>query len=83
MDFKRTKNRIKILNVLNYTSTPLCAEDVYTMLNKEIKIGSNEIKHQYLSAKKARDILGWNPKYTIEDGLAKTVKWYKEFLGDK
>ena len=35
MDFKRTKNRIKILNVLNYTSTPLCAEDVYTMLNKD------------------------------------------------
>lgn len=48
-----------------------------------LNIGSNEIKHQYLSAKKARDILGWNPKYTIEDGLAKTVKWYKEFLGDK
>ncbi|MBC2580170.1 GDP-mannose 4,6-dehydratase [Clostridium sp. DJ247] len=42
--------------------------------------GSNEIKHQYLSAKKARDILGWNPKYTIDEGLSKTVKWYKEFL---
>ena len=48
-----------------------------------LNIGSNEIKHQYLSAKKARDILGWNPKYTIENGLEKTVKWYKEFLGDK
>lgn len=42
--------------------------------------GSNEIKHQYLSAKKARDILGWNPKYTIDEGLSKTVEWYKDFL---
>lgn len=42
--------------------------------------GSNEIKHQYLSAKKARDILGWNPKYTIDEGLSKTIEWYKDFL---
>jgi len=26
----------------------------------------NEIKHQYLSAKKAREVLGWKPKYTLE-----------------
>lgn len=42
--------------------------------------GSNEIKHQYLSAKKARDILGWFPQYTIDDGLNKTIEWYKDFL---
>ncbi|WP_207643686.1 GDP-mannose 4,6-dehydratase [Desnuesiella massiliensis] len=42
--------------------------------------GSNEIKHQYLSAKKAREILGWKPCYTIDEGLRKTIDWYKEFL---
>lgn len=42
--------------------------------------GSNEIKHQYLSAQKARDLLGWKPKYTIDEGLSKTVEWYKIFL---
>jgi CDP-glucose 4,6-dehydratase len=41
---------------------------------------SNEIKHQYLSAKKARDMLGWKPLYTPEEGLRRTVAWYKEFL---
>ncbi|MDD2890481.1 MAG: GDP-mannose 4,6-dehydratase [bacterium] len=40
----------------------------------------NEIKHQYLSAKKAKDILNWIPKYTLDDGLKKTIKWYKDFL---
>ena len=42
--------------------------------------GNNEILHQYLSAKKARTILGWSPNYTIDEGLSKTIEWYKDFL---
>ena len=42
---------------------------------------SHEIRHQYLSAEKARRVLGWHPLFTLEDGLALTVNWYKEFLG--
>lgn len=41
---------------------------------------SNEIRHQYLSAKKARQILGWSPLFTLEDGLGRTIAWYKDFL---
>jgi CDP-glucose 4,6-dehydratase len=41
---------------------------------------SHEIKHQYLSAEKARKVLDWSPLFTLEDGLALTVKWYEEFL---
>lgn len=42
--------------------------------------GNNEILHQYLSAKKARTVLGWSPSYTIDEGLSRTVEWYKDFL---
>ena len=41
---------------------------------------SNEIRHQYLSAAKAKNTLGWQPLFTLEQGLARTVEWYKEFL---
>ena len=41
---------------------------------------TNEIRHQYLSAAKARTTLQWKPIFTIEDGLAHTVRWYREFL---
>ena len=44
---------------------------------KILNEASNEIKEQYLSSKKARELLNWNPSYTIEEGLEKTVKWYK------
>lgn len=41
---------------------------------------SNEIRHQYLSAAKAREVLGWQPLYTLDDGLSRTISWYREFL---
>jgi CDP-glucose 4,6-dehydratase len=42
--------------------------------------GENEIKHQYLSAKKAREVLGWSPTYSLDEGLAITVEWYQAFF---
>ena len=41
---------------------------------------SNEIRHQYLSAAKARQMLNWSPLFTLEEGLDRTIKWYREFL---
>jgi CDP-glucose 4,6-dehydratase len=41
----------------------------------------NEIRHQYLSAAKARQLLGWQPLFTLDEGLARTISWYKDFFG--
>lgn len=41
---------------------------------------SNEIKHQYLSAEKARRMLGWQPLFTLDEGLTRTIRWYRAFL---
>ena len=43
---------------------------------------SNEIRHQYLSATKARQMLGWAPLFTLETGLQKTIDWYQEFFNE-
>lgn len=42
---------------------------------------SNEIRHQYLSAGKARRMLQWAPAWSLESGLVETIGWYREFLG--
>lgn len=42
---------------------------------------ANEIREQYLSAAKAREVLGWKPLFTLDEGLRRTVEWYREFLG--
>lgn len=41
---------------------------------------SHEIPHQYLSAKKAREQLGWKPLFTLEEGLQRTIEWYSNHL---
>jgi CDP-glucose 4,6-dehydratase len=43
----------------------------------------NEIPHQYLDATKAREMLDWYPQFTLDEGLAKTIGWYREFLKSK
>lgn len=40
----------------------------------------HEIPHQWLSASKARDVLRWQPRWTVEDALAETVAWYRGWL---
>jgi CDP-glucose 4,6-dehydratase len=41
---------------------------------------TNEIHHQYLSARKARELLNWRPLFTLEEGLQKTIDWYEDFF---
>jgi CDP-glucose 4,6-dehydratase len=41
---------------------------------------SNEIRHQYLSAEKARRMLNWKPLFNLDEALKLTIDWYKEFL---
>jgi CDP-glucose 4,6-dehydratase len=41
----------------------------------------HEIRHQYLSAEKARRLLAWTPLFDLDEGLDRTVQWYREFLG--
>ena len=59
----------KILKLMNSDLKPV-------ILNE----AKNEIKQQYLSSKKAREVLSWKPRYTLEEGLKETIEWYNNFL---
>lgn len=39
-----------------------------------------EISYQWLDSTKARQNLGWTPKYSFAEGLRKTVDWYRNWL---
>lgn len=41
---------------------------------------SNEIRHQYLSAEKAKKELNWKPLFNLDEGLSRTIAWYQKFL---
>lgn len=43
---------------------------------------THEIREQFLDAGKARARLGWRPRFTLDDGLAKSYAWYRQLLSD-
>jgi CDP-glucose 4,6-dehydratase len=43
---------------------------------------SHEIPKQSLDCSKARIMLGWRPKYTLDDGLWETITWYRKWLNE-
>jgi CDP-glucose 4,6-dehydratase len=42
----------------------------------------HEIQDQYLDATIAREQLGWAPRYDFEEGLRRTVAWYRSYFAD-
>lgn len=60
-------------------------DQILKLMNSDLKPeirneASNEIRHQYLSAAKAAQMLAWRPLFSLEEGLKKTISWYEEFL---
>jgi CDP-glucose 4,6-dehydratase len=41
---------------------------------------SNEIVDQYLDATRARKLLGWSPRVALDEGLTRTIAWYRNLL---
>jgi CDP-glucose 4,6-dehydratase len=44
----------------------------YKILNQ----AQYEIKHQYLSSRKAKKMLGWKADFKLEEALVRTINWY-------
>jgi CDP-glucose 4,6-dehydratase len=59
----------KILSIMDSDLNP-------DIRNEKLK----EIPHQYLSATKARRLLNWDPHFTLDEGLIRTINWYKDYF---
>jgi CDP-glucose 4,6-dehydratase len=41
---------------------------------------THEIREQRLSAARAREELGWRPLFSLDEGLRRTIDWYRDFF---
>jgi CDP-glucose 4,6-dehydratase len=60
--------------------TRLMNSDLKPMILNE---ANNEIREQYLSSAKARKMLNWKPLVTLDEGLSRTISWYRDFLSNE
>ncbi|MDB9315251.1 GDP-mannose 4,6-dehydratase [Spirulina sp. CS-785/01] len=66
-----------VLDVVNQILQVMETTDLPPRILNEAK---HEIPHQYLSAKRAKTLLNWTPKYNLAQGLQETVTWYQQYL---
>jgi len=71
------ETQVTVLELVNKIIAIMGKKHIKPLVLRKAK---NEIPHQYLSAKKARTLLKWKPRYTLEEGLKETVGWYKKFF---
>jgi len=71
------ETQLTVLQITQEILKLMAREDLQPKL---LNIVTGEIKHQYLSAQKARDRLSWKPRYQLEEGLKATIKWYELFF---
>jgi len=68
------------LGVIDMATKILEVMDKPSLALRVLNQATNEIPRQYLDCTKARERLGWRPRYTVESGLTETVEWYSKWL---
>jgi CDP-glucose 4,6-dehydratase len=71
------ESQVSVLEIVDMILNLMNRKDLTPIILNE---ANNEIKHQYLSAKKAKTEIGWKYDYELDDGLKETILWYKEFF---
>lgn len=69
---------LSVLEVVRRLLAVLGRDDIEPVILNE---AHHEILHQYLDCRKAKARLGWQPRFSFDDGLRETVAWYRESLG--
>ena len=66
--------RPTMLELVNLITQMMGREDLEPIVQNT---ASAEIREQYLDAAKANSRLGWKPAYGLEEGLRRTIDWYR------
>ena len=71
---------LTVLDIVHMTVEIMGRSDLEPVI---LNIASSEIREQYLDATKARERLGWQPRYGMKQAISETVDWYRELLAAK
>lgn len=70
------ESRVQVVDLVR-----MVLRQMHSKLDPEIRNeASNEIRDQFLSAERARTELGWAAQFTLEEGLRRTIEWYRKHL---
>lgn len=69
---------VTVLEIVKKLQTAMGAEKINPIIQNNAE---GEIHSQYLNSARAKKVLGWAPKFTLDEGLAETISWYRNYFG--
>jgi CDP-glucose 4,6-dehydratase len=69
------EERLTVLEIVQMALRIMGRSDLKPIIQN---IVTTEVREQYLDASKARERLGWQPKFGMEEAICETVDWYRE-----
>ena len=78
-----TPQAVKEILENNYTIIDDIVEyhDILQKLKNKNTVG--EIYCQFVDYEKFKDYFGWTPRHSFNDGILKTIDWYKRYLRER
>jgi nucleoside-diphosphate-sugar epimerase len=64
----------KILHLMGKDGLPIHTE------GRRLRPAGSEVKRLWADNRKAREVLGWRPRTSLDDGLRQTISWISEHL---
>lgn len=79
-----TNSPITVKEVLKEIYTAVDNYSDFEVIEKSMasKKTVGEINYQYMDYEKVFKYFGWAPKHTIQQGLVKTISWYKRYFSE-
>jgi CDP-glucose 4,6-dehydratase len=68
---------VSVLEVVDALRKIMGKAEIEPIIQNEAK---SEIRDQFLDSTRAREVLGWEPRFSLEEGLSRTVDWYVNYL---
>lgn len=71
------ESRLSVLEITNAIQRAMGRTDLEPVILDQVRA---EIRDQYLDSGKAKKRLGWTARHSLDEGLDKTIAWYRRFL---
>jgi CDP-glucose 4,6-dehydratase len=74
------QSRVTVMDMTLSVLRLMGRSDLQPLIRNEAK---REIRDQSLDSTKARELLGWMPTYSLDQGLMETIDWYRGFFRER
>ena len=73
------ESRLTVLDMVGKIAAAMGRAELAPVIENSARA---EIPEQRLVSRRAREVLGWAPAWSIDQGLAETIAWYERFFAD-